>query len=254
MAFFLAYLWAISSFIIHPVLGDLPPDISLFLLLNTDLDDNQALSFNLEADPFDKGIYMRDVLQGPTDIDFWYFNQTHLGNNDYSATTTDADPLVWIYGADQIVIGHTTDGALDRSSSPATWIFLQQDDGTWTINTYDKRFLGLDLTNTSLPKLYPQQGSEGAHQFWSLIPIPTITGDVASWTTVTTTVAAPTLFLVGDEQVTNTVTVTKTSTQVSSSLSFQEVRRYFILTHCTASGCKQCTKYREMDAELDSTH
>lgn len=219
MAFLLVYLWAIITFLVHPVLGNLPPDNDTFILLNRDLDEDQALSFNVEANPLYKGIYMRSILQGPQNTDLWYFDHAHLGNNDFSTTNPDnPNPLVWAYGTDRIVIGHVADKTLDNSSMPATWLFERQDDGTWTIRTYDQRFLGLDLGDKRVPMLYPvSPGGQGGFANWELVSVPTVEGDVIEWTTVSRTVDAVTSFLVGRQQGTRVVTVVVTSTRVNSS-------------------------------------
>ncbi|TLD23672.1 hypothetical protein E2P81_ATG09016 [Venturia nashicola] len=220
MAFFLPYLWATSALLIHPILAKLPPDMSLFLLLNTDLDGSKVLSFDSEANRLNKGIIMRNSSHGLQYSDFWYLDGAYLGSWGYTSTNFSQDngnPLVGTYGADKIVIAHALDNAA-RYVGPAAWLFLQQDDGTFMINTYDKRFLGLDEGNMSMPKLYPQKAGTGGHRFWEIIPVPTVEGDIVSWSTVTKTVAAPTKFLAGEGQVTEMVTVTETITQKSTAI------------------------------------
>lgn len=159
---------------------------------------------------------MRDILQGPQNTDLWYFDHAHLGNNNFTTTNPDdPNPLIWTYGTDRIVIGHVADKALDNSSAPATWLFERQDDGTWTIRTYDQRFLGLDLGDTGFPMLYPvNPGGQGGFANWELVSVPTVEGDVVGWTTVSRTVDAVTRFLVGGQQGTRVVTVMVTSTVV----------------------------------------
>ncbi|RDI79890.1 hypothetical protein Vi05172_g10224 [Venturia inaequalis] len=229
MAFTLTYLCAISTLLIHPILANQPPDMTMFLLLNKDLSQDQALSFNSEANvnPFSKGIAMRNVDDtGVLNAHLWYLYQGGFGSGYYSAiAAANENPLAVTY-KDQIVIGHPNDGTVNYTGGPAQWHFLQQDDGLFTISTYDERFLGLDTGDLEMPKLYPETGSGvggkgGRYGVWEIIPLPKVEGDKVGWVTVESVGMPPTHFLVGEQQVTDTVTVTKSITQKSNSVIVQ---------------------------------
>lgn len=281
----LAYLWSMSTvLLIPPILATLPPDFSTFLLLNKDLSSNQALSFNSNANPFTNGISIRNILPGLRDSDFWYLDQAYLGNWEYSTTTTttttvsndnngDKDvyyeedgetPLVWTHNpTSRIVIGHMKDNSVNFTGRPATWLFLEQADGTFTINTYDSRFLGLDTGALSMPKLYPgpggasESGFGGKGAFWEIVPVPTVEGDaVVSWvTSYLRADGVETRWLGAGGQVTNFVTITERVTKVSlpcHSLSLSLESSCLLIS--SRFGTEGRRKIRDLSRSIETTH
>jgi hypothetical protein len=214
---FFSYLWGISIFFFffYQVWADVPPDSSLFVLTNRDINNTSVLSLGSIVGSANESVIVRDVSMSRIfRNDIWYLKNYQIWNSGNPKVISSGDGAPELDAAGIPI--SSGNGALEMDAGTRySWVFKPNSDGSYELIVGGNMFLGVD-TNQVAPRMYPTSaGEQGAYGAWSFLLVPTTVTTMTVQTISTVSMSAQSIPVGGAPRtIIQTHTLTMTTTLV----------------------------------------